>query len=98
MPISICENEEQLNHWCEQFVKGSKYIVYYTTEDSEVILEPIRSTRPLRYCYLKMSTSNSAKKVATQISKTYELPLLEIKRMAWDLEKGPGIRMPIGER
>ena len=95
MPISICENEEQLNNWCQQFAKKGRYTVYYTTDDYEVVLEPIKTTRPIRYCYLKLANRGLAEKVAKEIAQSYGLDVVELKGIAWDIEKGPWIKIPI---
>jgi hypothetical protein len=95
MPISVCENEEQLNHWCEQFAKKDRYVVYITTEDNELILEPIKTSRPIRYAYMKFENIEHARKVANELAQHFGLKIVEIRRMAWDIEKGPWIRIPI---
>ena len=94
MPISICTTKEQVEKWAKELIREGKYIIYLTAED-EVILEPLRSTRPLKYCYYKGASSEDAKNLASSISKTYNLSIIEVDRISWDIEKGPYIRMPI---
>lgn len=96
MPISVCRTEDQVKKWCDELVKEGKYFVYYT-EESEVILEPAKSTRPLRYCYAKLPSNESAKKLAEELGKTYNLPVISVVRICWDTEKGPAIRIPVEE-
>jgi len=95
MPISICENEEQVTKWCETFVKKGRFVVYYTTDDYEVILEPVKTTRPIRYCYIKMLDLISAKRLSGQLAVMYSLDRVELKGMSWDIEKGPWIKIPL---
>ena len=92
MPISICTTKEQVEKWSTELIREGKYIVYLTSEN-EVILEPLRSTRPLRYCYYKGSSTDDAKKIAEAISKTYNLPLIQVEGVTWDIEKGPWIKV-----
>jgi bifunctional DNA-binding transcriptional regulator/antitoxin component of YhaV-PrlF toxin-antitoxin module len=102
MPIAVCKTKEQVLNWCEKVLKKEgSYYIYYTTEDQEVILEPAKSTRPLRYCYIKLTPTeqdqNPAKTLAMEIGNEYEQPVIEISRMAWDVEKGPAIKIPVVE-
>jgi hypothetical protein len=101
MPLSVCKTEEQVKKWCEAILKkeGSYYI--YCTEDNEVILEPAKSTRPLRYCYIKLTPTEQSKEparaLAESIGATYGQPVVEISRMSWDIERSPYIRAPTEE-
>jgi len=97
MPIAVCKNEEQVRKWAEVLVKEGKFYVYYTTEDYEVILEPAKTTRPLRYCYIKMTGLEEAKKLAAELSQKYKLEIIEIASMRWDTEKGPAIKIEVEE-
>jgi len=97
MPLSVCKTEEQFKRWCEEVVEKDRYRIYVTTEENEIILEPKRTTKPLKYCYYKAESIAKAMELAKEISDKYNLPVIEISRMSWDLEKGPAIKIPIEE-
>jgi len=92
IPISICSTKGQVEKWAKAIVHEGKFIIYLTL-NNEVVVEPLRSTRPLRYCYYKGSDFNDAKKVAESISKAYNLSIVEVSSMSWDNEKGPWVKV-----
>lgn len=93
LPIAICTTKEQVENWAKKLIREGKYIIYLTGED-EVILEPLRSTRPLRYCYYKGASEKDAADLANSLAQTYNLSIVQVDAIAWDVEKGPWIRVP----
>lgn len=57
MPRIVFRATTDLEDWASKLAAPSRYNVY-ATERQEIILEPLRSTSPVRYGYLKMETSN----------------------------------------
>lgn len=58
--------EAELKDWWEGMTKPSKYVVY-TTETSEIILEPKTSTSPVRFGYYRAMTSDAFQRVIGQL-------------------------------
>lgn len=91
MPRIVFCSEEQLENWCKEFVDTGKYVIYLT-EYNEVILEPLKSTRPLRFGYFK---GLKGEKLATKLQELHQIPLFRVRDYEWDLEKSPGIKVAI---
>lgn len=94
MPRIVFDSFEELEKWCKEFVKKGSHTVY-TTGSNELIVEPRRSTRPLRYAYF---TSIKAVEFAKTISEQYEIPYFHLERYEWDLDKNVGIQTTINRR
>jgi len=91
MPRHVCANVEQLKDFCEVYVTNpDKYVVISTDED-EVILEPLRSTRPVRYAYLEIE---NAEEVAEAIATKHGLKHLKLKSYDWKVDIPPGVAIP----
>jgi len=89
MPRIVFDSADELKEWCKLFVKDNKY-TGYITEENELILEPQKSTRPIRYAYIKCK---KAKELAEELKDKYNIPVIKIKSYEWDTEKYPGIKV-----
>jgi hypothetical protein len=105
MPIHVLKLEKdkegkwdysKVIEWADEYVSGKDYVVLMT-EENEVILEPRKSTRPLDFGYVKVSDPSAAYELAGKLAVRYGLTLLDIKALAWDIEKPPWVRVPIAE-
>ena len=85
------QDKEQLFAWCEEHTKEGSHVLYWTG-DGEVIVEPKRSTRPLRYAYLKTS---KASEIAEEFSEKFKLTCLHLGSYEWDLDKSVGVKVPV---
>lgn len=91
MPRIVFGSEKELISWCEVFVKEGNYTAYLTSS-GELILEPRRSTRPIRYVHF---TQKNASTVAKTIADAYSMPLFKIIRYAWDATRMPGTKTSV---
>lgn len=91
MPRIIFTNPEQLIEWVKAFCSADKY-VGYTTAEKELIIEPIKSTRPLRYAYYKGEDTDE---IAKKLSEKYQMKVFQIKNYEWDMEKSVGVRVAV---
>lgn len=94
MPRAIFVEGEELLKWCGEFVKGGNYIMYLTGKN-ELILEPRRSTRPLRYAYLKEVSKESADKLVVKIHEKFGIPFMLVSSYEWDVEKSVGVKVRV---
>lgn len=51
----IFKEEKEFQKWIDDHVNSDKYECYIT-EGNEVVLIPLRSTRPLKYAYIKLTS------------------------------------------
>jgi hypothetical protein len=89
MPRHVINDKTVLEKWIDVFCKNKEFAII-TTDNNEVILEPLRSTRPLNYAYFKSATN--PKDFGAELSKKYDMPHLHIAAFEWDLDKPTGIQ------
>jgi hypothetical protein len=102
MPIHVLKVEKsekgwdysKVIAWADEYVRARDYVVIQTDEN-EIILEPRKSTRPLDFAYVKLDSADAVKELARQLSSRYGIKLIEVKSLAWDIEKSPYIKTPI---
>jgi predicted amidophosphoribosyltransferase len=87
----IFDNEQQLEEWLA-FRGADKYYGLRTLEDNEIILIPLKTTRPIEIGYLK---SPDADEIAKDLSQKYQIKILTIRRYEWDIEKAVGVKIPV---
>jgi len=92
LPRHVCKDVEQLEKFCETYVTSADKYVVISTESHEVILEPLRSTKPIRYAYLEV---DNAEKVAESISTKYNIRHLREKSYDWKVDIPPGVKIPV---
>lgn len=93
LPRIVFENYDQLFAWAQEFLKPDprKYVIYMAL-DNEIILEPRKSTRPIRYGYLKsMEAVSPVKKMAED----FNVSVFNCKDYEWDLTKAPGVKVVV---
>ncbi len=89
MPRYICGSSSEFFSWMNVFGSADRYIIVKTYED-ELIADPVKSTKPLRYLYYK---GTDIEECSRELEKRgYQI--LTQKRYEWDTEKAPGIRVP----
>ena len=93
MPIAVFNNTDELRAWCKDTVSPDKYRVLSTDED-EIILEPTKTSRPLKFGYLQIP---GAEALADEIAKEFNLKHIHIKAYRWDTDKGPHIKISAEE-
>lgn len=80
---------------CGEFLEHTKYILRrkeytaYITEKDEIILVPVRSTRPVIYCYYKI-TDEREKEAILDLLESLKVPVFYIKSFDWDAQKPIG--------
>lgn len=93
MPIVVCKNEEELMAWLEDTVVTGRYRVL-VTDENEIIVEPTKTSRPLKYAYLQITEPSE---IAKKIREKFGLKILHIKAYRWNDERGPFVKIPIEE-
>lgn len=68
MPRIVFTEQLDLSAWLDQFGDPMRYTAYQTSKN-ELILEPKRSTQPLRYAYLKCPTFESLNRVTEELKR-----------------------------
>lgn len=91
MPRIVFTNPEQLFDWVKEFCSSNKYVGYVTSK-KELIIEPTKSTRPLRYAYY---AGDDIDEIAKKLIEKYQIKVFQIKNYEWDLEKSVGVHVPI---
>jgi len=91
VPIAVCQNEEELEEWCREFVETGRYTVISTAEN-EVILEPTKTSRPIRFAYYMTA---KAEEIAQKIADDYGIKHLKLKAYRWNIERAPSVRIPV---
>jgi len=93
LPIAVCKDEEQLKEWCKDTGLRDRYRMI-STEENEVIVEPIKTTRPSKFAYL---SGPKAEEIASNIAKEYSVSHIKLKAYRWNEERGPFVKVPIEE-
>jgi len=91
MPIAVCENEDELIEWCREFVETGKYRVF-STRENEIILEPIKTSKPIRFAYYQ---TERAEELAKQIAKNFGIKHLTLKAYRWNIERAPSVKVAV---
>jgi len=89
MPIAVFSNVDQLRMWCEDTVSSDRYRVL-STDEGEIILEPTKTSRPLKFGYLQIADSE---KLAVEVAKTFGLKHINLKAYRWNDERGPFVKV-----
>ena len=77
MPRLVFSVLEEFLRWIRDNVKPDRYSAYFTDE-GEVLLVPLRSTRPILYAYFKGEDLASVKKSLESLGvKFYEVQAVE---------------------
>jgi len=93
MGISIFETKDQLIKWLlERSIE--KYYIQVTTEDSEIILVPRKTSKPIEFGYLKIP---DAEKIADELQSQYGIHKVVMHRYSWDIERSPAIKIKLAE-
>ncbi len=91
MPRLVFNSKEELLKWIKEKVAAEKYDLYLT-EESEVILSPIKSTKPLNYAYLRLSTD--PKDLVRAIKENVNgIKVYSLKNFEWVTDLAPGIKV-----
>jgi len=91
MPIAVCASEEELIEWCKELgIKGRYRVI--TTKENEVILEPIKTSKPIRFAYLE---TEKAKELAEKIANDYNIKHLTLKAYRWNIERAPSVKVAV---
>ncbi len=91
MPRLVFSSREELLKWIKEKVAAEKYDLYIT-EESEVILSPIKSTKPLNYAYFK--TSADPKDLVRAIKENVNgIKVYLLKSFEWATDLAPGIKV-----
>ena len=64
MPRIEFNNEQELRDWSETFCKGTNRYSAYITAGKEIVLEPRKSTDPIRYGYLRVQSEGKIQEIA----------------------------------
>lgn len=94
MPRSICGDTSEFFQWLGVFADPDHYVIVHTY-DNELIADPRKTTKPLRYAYFKTSEKNAESCVKELIKRGFIV--LKQKRYEWDTEKPVGVRVIIEE-
>jgi len=89
VPIAVFHDLDQLKKWCEDTVSPDRFRVLSTDED-EIILEPTKTSRPLKFGYLQIA---KARELADQIAKEFSLKHIHLKAYRWLEDRGPFIKV-----
>jgi len=93
MPIAVFGNVDQLRLWCKDTVSPDRYRVL-STDEEEVILEPTKTSRPLKFGYIQ---SSDAEKLAEEIAKEFNIKHIHLKAYRWNDERGPFVKILLEE-
>jgi len=91
MPIAVCGSEGELIEWCREFVEAGKYRVI-STEENEVILEPVKTSKPIRFAYYQ---TEKARELAGKIAEDFGVKHLKLQAYRWNIERSPAVKVAI---
>jgi len=88
----VFREKVELEKWINKFVQRKRYDCY-VTDDDEIVLVPLMSTRPIKYAYANFD-SKTIKEIISQLE-TIGIDIYRVKAVQWDAEKSPGVRVKI---
>lgn len=91
----VFDDYAELRRWAAEFLMKGRYVMYIT-RDNGVVLEPTKSTPPLRYGYIQLKDA----KTLTAMEKLAEengILVFRVKDYEWDATKAPGIKISTSE-
>jgi hypothetical protein len=77
----VFDNLQEFERWISNNVSADKYECYITRE-LEVILVPTKSTKPLKYAYIKLSSAEDLK-IVEKLRVGMGLNVYNIKHLVW---------------
>lgn len=92
MPRIVFASTDELKSWTGRFANPDKFTVYCTTRQ-EIILEPLRSTSPLRYGYVRYLDLNQFRQVLEWL-RGQGFTVLKCRRYEWASDREVGARSP----
>lgn len=94
MPRIEFNTEAEVREWVREMTKPSKYVVY-TTETSEIILEPKTSTSPVRFGYFRAMTQDAFQRLIGELREAgYRIFACKTYQWKSDMVMGSERRMP----
>lgn len=90
----VFSGSASLLEWILSRVFEDRYEAYLTTEDREIILLPMKSTRPIAIAYLKLPKDDDGKSIIDKL-KERRISIYSIKTIEWDYEKAVGVKIPV---
>lgn len=92
MPRIMFQDLAGLKPWMQRFVNPEKYTAYVTL-GRELILEPLRSTSPMRFGYLRCENDQVFNQVLAHLREC-RLNYFKIARYEWSPDRLPGANAP----
>ena len=95
MPRKVFGNLEEFKRWIEEVATPERF-VFCITEEGEIIAEPIKSTRPLTYAYIRITDAKKVEEIE-KILKESGFQVWKLKAYEWDTEKAVGVKVRVEE-
>jgi len=86
----VFDKEDEFKRWIERNVSADKYECYVSSE-LEILLVPLKSTKPIKYAYFKVNTPEELKIV--QEVKKLGVEVYNVKAIEWADDRGVGIKI-----
>lgn len=88
MPRIVMSDDQSFKQFVERFVAAPKYTAY-VTDDDEIVLEPLRSTSPIRYGYVACATPSQCSRLAAYLREK-GVAILKCERYEWATDRMVG--------
>jgi len=93
LPRLVFNDLEQFKTWCKEFLRYGRHVAY-VSDIGEIVIVPIRSTKPLVYAYIDLVDKEEAEKVAEGLG----VHVFRVKAVEWSDERPVGVEIPfLGE-
>jgi len=93
MPRLVFGHVEAFKKWAADKVTKERYDLYLTDSD-EIILVPIRSTRPIMYAYFQSGNSHE---LAEELTAKTGVSVYYVETFDWKTELPPRMKIPVIE-
>ena len=88
MPILEFDSVKSYKDWISDFAKVDRY-VFCLTDDNEVIAQPMKTSRPIIYGYMRVKDEEMKTIVEAITKQGYKI--IRLKTFSWDTERRPGV-------
>ena len=91
----VFSSSAEFENWMRQFSTPERYCLY-ESENGELLLYPLKTSRPITYAYLKTENKETIAKIKG-LAKDFGLHIFGVKDLEWADDRAVGVRMKVEE-
>lgn len=90
MPRIIFDDPNEFKKWVRYFISAEKYVAMQVPENMEIIIAPLKSTRPLYYLYYRATSCEELDDILNLL-KSLGIKIFNVGGVDWNLDRPVGM-------